>query len=154
MEVIEIADDEDADEVADERKSASVDNKTGTTDTSETKKKKRGSSSRAEAGSESNKRSKTGHNLPREIVVEGCGVPEVNGVYKKSFLLPSYEREGMWKGSRTNFYITYVHSELQIYSTGHDFYCGKGDRKSLTTSWHRMKNGKLLPAPKIVYEED
>jgi hypothetical protein len=145
--VIEIPDEEDAveDAEADERKPASK-NKTDTTNTAEFRNKKR--SERQEAGDEVRKKTKEKYNLPQEVEVEGCGVPEVNGVYKK-YGFSYYVREGMWEGEKVNFKIQFDGSRVRIYSLGHNFYIGEYDATTpLPTSWRCLHDGKL-PVPKI-----
>lgn len=152
--VIEIPDEEDAveDAEADERKPA-CENKTDTTNTAESRNNKK-RSERQEARDELRKKTKEEDNLPQEVEVEGCGVPEVNGVYKKvvprsSQVHSYYVREGMWEGEKVKFYIQFDGSRSRIYSLGHNFYIGEYDATTpLPTSWRCLHDGKL-PVPKI-----
>ena len=87
---------------------------------------------RAEASSDSKakavKKARSDFKYPEEVTVEGCGVAEVNGIYKRDGWIhgaPQYLKEGQWEGEDVKFRIhrhTYYSTwSIQYEQVGHTF---------------------------------
>ena len=92
-------------------------------------------------------------------VVEGCGLPEVNGTYYKKGGISDYRKSGQWNGKNCTFTITrpYTWAVWGINVLGEKnaanryLYCT--DVKSETppeNGWYaRERDGGVLPAPSV-----
>ena len=104
---------------------------------------------------------------PEEVVLEGCGVHEVNGTYKKDESLPhwyygnrKYVMKGQWKGKDANFVISRhgypKYWEISVSYTGRYsrkkykifFQHDDGDCNAPPADGWEIKNGSG-PPPKI-----
>ena len=91
-------------------------------------------------------------------VVEGCGLPEVNGTYKKrKRLISSYRKSGQWDGKNCIFIISrpYTGGYWGIYVLGEDafrclYYCrAAGNSETPPENGWSANDGGVLPAPSV-----
>eukprot|EP00956_Cyclotella_meneghiniana_P003384 scaffold4079_cov44-Cyclotella_meneghiniana.AAC.9 len=71
-------------------------------------KKRSGASTDLLANASKKVRSDSDSDVPEELLVEGCGVAEVNGTYKRNgdfHGAPRYFKEGQWEGEDVEFVI-------------------------------------------------
>jgi hypothetical protein len=89
--------------------------------------------------------------------VEGCGLPEVNGTYKKVGI-SSYRKSGQWDGKNCIFIISRPYTGAfywGIYVLGEDafrylYYCRKfGNSETPPENGWSANDGGVLPAPSV-----
>eukprot|EP00956_Cyclotella_meneghiniana_P009985 scaffold13791_cov36-Cyclotella_meneghiniana.AAC.2 len=91
-----------------------------------------------------NKQIKSGSKIATEITVEGCGISEINGNYKRNVYYegtPMYWKKGQWKGQDVLFTVCVsprfnswvIHCRLQPQGNGYYFY-GNKNRTSVPPS--------------------
>jgi len=90
-------------------------------------------------------------------VVEGCGLPEVNGTYiKRSDGAPVYEKSGQWNGEKCTFQIirSWTFWGISVFGkkTPHRplYYCQPAGKSETPpeNGWYALRGG-VLPAPSV-----
>ena len=104
---------------------------------------------------DANKKARSDCDIPTEIIVKGCGTPEVNGTYKRDGIYriaPQYSKEGQWQGEAVRIVIQrFITGQWYIRIKGQNIFFCRSEIKSFTPpscGWNVRAHG-VEPPPKI-----